>query len=264
MATTGFVSVTVQRGELGATMSLAEDVLVSDLGTSIVEHDECKKVFGEELVGEALVKVQVELEGGHKYELNDLLSELDNHQSTIKDLGTSIIVMLIEGTAPEELVPLAIHVAGKGQVDTLQVAQTVSATDVHEALKKLYTGEIADTKISFPGKKGMRDLPTPFEASHAHEPLLERIASEIAALPPMLRPPAVDCIKKLQLELPDNVVPLSDGVGEGEGQGGGDEVNPPRTPRTASITPYPLITPLVLAPPGDPEGTDPPPRPAPA
>ena len=118
MATTGFVSVTVQRGELGATMSLAEDVLVSDLGTSIVEHDECKKVFGEELVGEALVKVQVELEGGHKYELNDLLSELDNHQSTIKDLGTSIIVMLIEGTAPEELVLLAIHVAGKGQVDT--------------------------------------------------------------------------------------------------------------------------------------------------
>ena len=56
MATTGFVSVTVQRGELSATMSLAEDVLVSNLGISIVEHDECKKVFGEELVGEALVK----------------------------------------------------------------------------------------------------------------------------------------------------------------------------------------------------------------
>ena len=224
MATTGFVSVTVQHGDLKATMSLAEDVLVSKIGESIGEHDDFRQVFGDDH-DLRVTKFEVELEGGHKYEFDELLAELDDPESTLKDVGTSIIILLIDGTAPS-MGSLPVHVEGKGQVDTLQVAQTVSATDVHEALKKLFTGEIAATKISFPGKKGMRDLATPFKASQAGEPLLERIASEIATLPPMLRPPAVDCIEKLQLKLPDTVKPLSDGVDEregGGGEGGGDE-----------------------------------------
>ena len=47
---------------------------------------------------------------------------------TLKDVGTSIIILLIDDTAPS-MGSLPVHVAGKGQVDTLQVAQTVSATD---------------------------------------------------------------------------------------------------------------------------------------
>ena len=194
MATTGFVSVTVQHGDLKATMSLAEDVLVSKIGESIGEHDDFRQVFGDDH-DLRVTKFEVELEGGHKYEFDELLAELDDPESTLKDVGTSIIILLIDGTAPS-MGSLPVHVEGKGQVDTLQVAQTVSATDVHEALKKLFTGEIAATKISFPGKKGMRDLATPFKASQAGEPLLERIASEIATLPPMLRPPSCGLHRK--------------------------------------------------------------------
>ena len=103
----------------------------------------------------------------------------------------------------------------------IKMVQTASAADLLAELGKRFTGELSDTKLYFPGKSDKRELKAAFSES-LDASLLERTSSKIAMLPPMLRPAEVDCVSKLQLELPNGAQLITGEMGAATGGNGID------------------------------------------
>ena len=198
MLTDTDIRVTVVRGATTAALKLSTGMRVAVLGDALLQDKTFTEAFPSSMSPSTIT---VKFSTGAEMDLAELAA--DAADMTLGDMGGDFTLICSVDEPPMQLYSLKVFNVGfESTMCEIKMVQTASAADLLAELGKRFTGELSDTKLYFPGKSDKRELKAAFSES-LDASLLERISSKITMLPPMLRPAEVDCVSKLQLELPN-------------------------------------------------------------